>query len=496
MDEIQPLNTDLVPPDVVRDNAMTPVPEPMALADNAPPAMAPATPGDVPVVHDMQEIPQPTAPAMEPEKPAEVAKPFTMPPPPTAEELDAHAAQLAQDFSTGAIRPKTYKDLMPEGTLGKIGAFFGLMLSGAGAGLTGQPNAVLAMMDKTISNDLEAQKASAGNKLDSQKATAENKKNIYSLALQHQQNETQEARLELEKKLADAQMKKIPSEIAFAKAQIKNLSMDNQIKATTLAKNTFTIAALHSLDSSVALLPPGPQKDAATIALNDKIKPAALAGIQGRNAETAKQLQLRDALAGGAEPDENLYQKRQQVLRLAGMDELAKANDERHMPGVNGQSSVPLTEKDREHISGSAGLIEALGRLKTFVKKHPKTVPGSAEDAEGKLLAAQLAGDYRMASDGGVYKESEQYFINQIIPEDPTTWSPTANVMPKIEALIKETTARKNHSLKSKGFAVPKEPKEKDDESGESAQEIERIDPKTKKTAIFDAKTKKFLRYK
>lgn len=66
----------------------------------------------------------------------------------------------AQDYATGAITPETYKSLFAKkDTLGKIGMLAGMMLSSMGSGLTGQPNTFLAMMDKQIANDLDAQKA-------------------------------------------------------------------------------------------------------------------------------------------------------------------------------------------------------------------------------------------------------------------------------------------------------------------------------------------------
>ena len=69
------------------------------------------------------------------------------------------------DINAGHITPKTYADLFgKKDTLGKIGTFFGLLLSGAGSGLSHQPNAVLAMMNQEINNDLDAQKQSVANK--------------------------------------------------------------------------------------------------------------------------------------------------------------------------------------------------------------------------------------------------------------------------------------------------------------------------------------------
>lgn len=77
----------------------------------------------------------------------------------TGDQYMDELAKRQMDIASGAIQPKTYKDLFADkGTLGKIGTIFGLMLSGAGSGLTGQSNALLDMMNKQIENDLQAQK--------------------------------------------------------------------------------------------------------------------------------------------------------------------------------------------------------------------------------------------------------------------------------------------------------------------------------------------------
>ena len=69
--------------------------------------------------------------------------------------LNTEADAVAKDYGNGHITPKTYHDLFSKnadgsdrGTLSKIGMIFGLMLGGAGSGLTHQPNAALGMMNK------------------------------------------------------------------------------------------------------------------------------------------------------------------------------------------------------------------------------------------------------------------------------------------------------------------------------------------------------------
>lgn len=143
----------------------------------APPVAAPA-----PTSH---QVAPPTG------QPAAMAAPAVAPAP-AAQDLP-HAAgispedkmqelmALARDQSSGVLHPKTYNDLYAEnGTLGKIGTLFGLLVAGAGSGLTHQPNAVMQMMDNEINRDFEKQK------LDK-----ENGRNFLSLQYQHNLQQAQ-----------------------------------------------------------------------------------------------------------------------------------------------------------------------------------------------------------------------------------------------------------------------------------------------------------------
>ena len=70
------------------------------------------------------------------------------------------------DLDNGHIQPKTYADLFHDkGILGKLGTIFGLMIGGAGAGLSKQPMLLMDMMNKEIERDLTAQQNSKTNKL-------------------------------------------------------------------------------------------------------------------------------------------------------------------------------------------------------------------------------------------------------------------------------------------------------------------------------------------
>ncbi len=120
-----------------------------------------------PAASPQESAPPATSPAVQPastqantQPAAPVNAPMPQAPLPNSPEdrLNEHM-KLNEDLAAGKIAPETYKDLFnKKDTLGKAGTIFGLMLSGMGSGLTGQPNMLMDMMNKEIERDLAAQK--------------------------------------------------------------------------------------------------------------------------------------------------------------------------------------------------------------------------------------------------------------------------------------------------------------------------------------------------
>ncbi len=108
-------------------------------------------------------------------------------------QMHAEDDAMAQDLASGHIEPKTYADLYnSKDTLGKIGTMFGLIAGGVGSGLTGQPNALLKMMDKTIDRDLDSQKTSASNRQNFYKIRQQQYLNQAQIRAQNAQSDTAE----------------------------------------------------------------------------------------------------------------------------------------------------------------------------------------------------------------------------------------------------------------------------------------------------------------
>ena len=155
---------------------------------------------------------------------------------PAQQDADRHmreAAAWANDIDNGHITPKTYNDLFhynsdgsEKSTLGKVGQLFGLLVAGAGAGLTHQPNAVLQMMDNQIKNDLEAQK-------------------------QSKSDATNYLRLNQQRLLNDANVKHFLASAAYTDAQKKEVLQRVNQEALTTSVMQGNISAFKAMQKKV-----------------------------------------------------------------------------------------------------------------------------------------------------------------------------------------------------------------------------------------------------
>jgi hypothetical protein len=109
----------------------------------------------------------------------DVAEPEISPGAQTTQMLNTEDQNLQMDLDKGHITPETFNSMFANKSLpGKIGSIFGMILSGAGSGLSHQTNAFTDMIQKELDRDLDAQKTSASNA-----------QNAYRLTQQQQLNE-------------------------------------------------------------------------------------------------------------------------------------------------------------------------------------------------------------------------------------------------------------------------------------------------------------------
>ena len=193
---------------------------------------------------------------------------------PTPQELDNEDALFAQDLQRGHVKPETINSLFAkQDSLGKIGTLFGLLVSGAGSGLSGQPNAVLDMMKQTVENDFKAQQHSN-----------ENAQNWLRLSQAHH--------------MQQAQIGEIGAHTKEAQARTENIKADTDLKAINSAKNKMDIAIPYYLGGLRDKLPPGPLRDQMDQMIGQVITPAVQAQVSQRNAQTHAQLTTRAAIRG------------------------------------------------------------------------------------------------------------------------------------------------------------------------------------------------------
>lgn len=152
--------------------------------------------------------------------------------------------------------------------------------------------------------------------------------------------------------------------------------------------------------------------------------------------------------AGGAGSSIDNYLNTMRVVN----PERAKEIESRYIPGM-GVASVPLTPEVRGDLNSKSQFDSQLNRMIDWVKHNQGTVIDRAKVNEGKAMAAELAGLYRNASNGGVYKESEQNFINKLIPEDPSQFAGAVRTLPKLNELKTTNGLRLNMLKKSYGFS-------------------------------------------
>lgn len=214
--------------------------------------------------------------------------------PPTADELDNENMLFAQDLQRGHVKPETLHSLYAKkDTLGKIGTLFGLLVSGAGAGLAHQQNAVLEMMQKQIDNDLKAQESSNSNA-----------QNWLRLSQAHamQRAEIPKVRAETGAVKAgtaqtEAKTGAVPSEIEVNKASAAAKNAEAKVLDTTAAKNGMAIHMFKDLQDQTDKMPPGVTKDNANAKLQTEVAPGVAAYTKKNNAAAAAKVGAIRAVA-------------------------------------------------------------------------------------------------------------------------------------------------------------------------------------------------------
>lgn len=337
-------------------------------------------------------------------------------------------AAWANDLRNGHIKPETYQSLFAnKSTPGKIGTLFGLLLSGAGSGLSHQPNAVLAMMNQTIENDLKAQQQSK-----------QNAENYLRLGQQHQ----------------------------MTQSQAGNLDAETQTKAFALAKANMNWSGLQTLTDNVKKMPPGPQRQQAEAMLGMMNQ-----AVQNENynildrAATAsayyKMLGVGPGQGGGNGQSEAAFQQQQRNRTLLGPDGKAMADMaiDRHIPNlppnVSGQASYPVPQGIRDQVHAQNVLDNKGKDLLSFVKQHsgtwnPQTI------AQAKQKVEEMKNFYNGSISGGALTQGRLKWYDEQFKENPTS---IVNQLvhgstKRLEEVVNSNAMRRDQQLKDLGFTV------------------------------------------
>lgn len=261
---------------------------------------------------------------------------------PTTQDLDNEAAAYADDVQRGYIKPETMASLFAKkDTVGKIGTIFGLLVGGAGAGLTHQPNALLGMMQKEIDNDLEAQKMSNSNA-----------QNWLRLSHEHEMQQANVSKTGAETMESLGRASKVPAETSEIEARAASHRGDAELKAIDAAKTRMQISILHQLTGTVNNMPAGPAKQAALDTLNNTITPSVMEDIKKRNAQTAGKLNLRAGVRGDLRQQDPQDENGMGVdfEKLNKLAQLGVVSGDMHLPGGMDKADVAHAREEAQRV--------------------------------------------------------------------------------------------------------------------------------------------------
>jgi hypothetical protein len=323
-----------------------------------------------------------------------------------AQQYQQEAMAYAQDIASGHITPETYHSLFAKkDTLGKIGTLFGLLVGGAGAGLTHGQNPVLSMMDKQIANDLDAQKTS--------KANAQNFLKL------NQQNELLKTQ--------------IPNLVATGKltgAQTQQALAAAKIDADTHTMMQMKISALNYAMQLANKYPPGSPQAAAA----GQTVQALSQGVQQSIAQISQTAAEQKAAL------EQQFGATQQFNIMAGMSEIAANNYSRHVPGF-GTASKPVPESTINELKSRLDYEKAAQEYVQFAHDHQGNWSSLSPEkrleveSRGNDMGRILQQKYLAAHPGyGTSGERDQ--LNKMIPPTPVSFLARFSQIPKVQETI------------------------------------------------------------
>lgn len=349
-----------------------------------------------------------------------------------------------EDLALGHIQPKTYHELFQDqSTLGKIASVFGMFLGGLGGGLTGKPNAYMEAMDKLIQRDLESQEKSNTNS-----------QNWYNLRIKNM-----EAGLEGRK-----------------------LTLAEKQQARAMAESDMLESTFHHLKLKASGNPSDPQVQKAQLALG-QLYPVVQAKINN----------ITD-LAASAEA----YSKTPQG-QIASLTPAQKEADT--------QFAKEYTEWNSGDREKTVSAIRQLKEAKNALEKDPSLSGGLTGVLPDRLTSDRVLRQrarilnvglqsLKQMFPGSISDSERRAALEAMYNEKAGAKTNVSNLDSKIAELQNRVDQRDKQASEYETRGTLS--KFKSDKSNSEAvpETIERLDPKSGRTVVFDAKTKKPLRFK
>lgn len=345
------------------------------------------------------------------------------------QEATKEASDYYNDLRNGHITPKTYGELFADkSTVGKIGTLFGLLLSGAGSGLSNQPNALLEMMNKEIERDFEASKTNKRNALD-----------FYKLSHEHE--------------LQKAQIEKFARENNLTDEQVRNMRADTYLKGIQAGKERALLTTVYGLEDAGNKLPPGPFKAQYEAQLN---------GV--KNAAEAKMQQDRATISSQLNDPENQFRAavedlRRKAVLMPALGKVAEDMEQRHFPGMGlkERTNRPIQQSDRDSLKDLTNLGNTFDKAEDYLKEAGTLgamVPSEFQ-AKGKLLQDQMELEIGKLMDLNRFTHEEGKRYKKMIP-DLTGTHFTNQDLGKLKYLKEEVLSKQGTIYDSYGVSPNK----------------------------------------
>lgn len=310
-------------------------------------------------------------------------------------DIENRMKQTADELNGGKI--DFNKVWHNKGTGTKIMAGIGMLLSGVGSGLSGQPNMAMKVINDEIERDIDAQKQEHNNKRTALSA--------YSTLLGDMGRGAEHLRLGYDSLVA-AQLNKVMTSQAGPLAQSRaNLAMSEFMPAMQ--------ERLHNAALSQAMMDQMGRMNS------------------GNPQEIPKTLAMMD------------------VMNKPMADEYRK----RYIPEVGKFGSRPVDEKDQKEISKRIEIDNKWNDLINWTRDNNGSVDPRMV-AQGRAKAALLLNEFRQGEGMGVPREATQEFEKSLIDPHPDKFfAATRGVLSKYEEVRKANHADLTSKLKSYGIS-------------------------------------------